>query len=92
MFHLEGKSFHRLNQLNRIKPYCIKVGNKRYHYSKVQLAFLSLKALNHFENSREEFIIDDQYLQNHSFQISLDDFISCFDQFDSLFLQQLKFS
>jgi hypothetical protein len=85
MFNLEGKLFRRLNQLNRIKPYCIKVGNKRYCYSEVQLAFLSLRALNHFERSTEKFVINDQYLQSNSFQISLDDFINCFDQFDSLF-------
>jgi hypothetical protein len=85
MFNLEGKLFHRLNQLNMIKPYYIKVGNKRYHYSEVELIFLSLRALNHFERSTEEFVIGDQYLQNHSFHISLDDFINCFSQFDSLF-------
>jgi hypothetical protein len=85
MFYIEGKLFHRLNQLNRIKPYCIKVGNTLYHYSEIQLVFLSLRAVEHFETSTEELVIDDQYLRNHSFEISLDDFMICFNQVNSLF-------
>jgi hypothetical protein len=39
----------------------------------------------HFKRSSETFPIDDQYLRNHSSQISLDDFLYCFKQFHSLF-------
>jgi hypothetical protein len=74
-----------LNQLNVIKPYCIQVGNTKYHYSEVQLIFLSHEAVKHFKKSSETFVIDDQYLRNHSSQISLDDFLYCFKQFHSLF-------
>jgi hypothetical protein len=90
MFQHQGQLFHRLNQLNRPKPYCIKVENQRYFYSEVQLIFISLKTIHHFEKSTEKFIIEAQYLQDHSFQISLDDFIKCFYQFDLFFLRQLN--
>jgi hypothetical protein len=64
MLSLERKFFHKLSQLKAAKTYSIKFGDKSYHYSEIQLFFVSLEAVEHFKKSKEH------YLQTHSFQVS----------------------
>jgi hypothetical protein len=90
MFYLEGEAFHKLNQLTSEKPYCIRFNNNRYQYSEIQLLFLSLSAFEHFEISKEDFVIDENYLQAHSIQVSIQDLLVYFNQLDSLFSSTIE--
>jgi hypothetical protein len=92
MFSLEGKPFHRLNQLKSGKPYCIRFGDKSYYYSEIQLLFISLEAVKHFKKVKDDFIVDVHHLQIHSVQTPIQELIIYFDQIDALLGQELKLS
>jgi hypothetical protein len=78
---IEGKLLHRLNQLYNEKSYCIRIGEKRYHYSETQIFFLSLETVEHFKKSKEDFVFD----LNHSHIHSIQGINDCFLQINSLF-------
>jgi hypothetical protein len=79
MFQIEGELLHKLDQSNEEKNCTIQIGNKQFHYTKVQIALLSSIAFKYFFNHETPFIIE---IPSH---FNLNDLISCFEQLDSLF-------
>jgi hypothetical protein len=79
---LERNVFHRLNQLNNGKTCLIKVGYPEYHDSEIQLFLISLEAVENFSVSKDDFVVDEHDFQAHSFQVTIQDLIACFDQID----------
>jgi hypothetical protein len=78
-FFIEGSQFHRLDQTSESKHCIISIGNQRFKYSLIQIAFLSLNAFDHLVESTEPFIIENTSTFSH------DQFISAFCSIDSLF-------
>jgi hypothetical protein len=51
----------------------------------INFILLSLKSIHHYENSTDDFVVNEDYLRQHSIHIPIDDLIIVFDQFYSLF-------
>jgi hypothetical protein len=81
----EGELFHRINQIGKPKVYCISLAEKRYHYTRAQIFFLSLEAFEHFESSPDDFVIEDHLNFNSPLHFSEEDLIMCYNQLHSLF-------
>jgi hypothetical protein len=81
-FVLRGKALHKLNQNSFQKEYVIQIGDIQYLFSRLQIAFLSLNALFHFEETNQPFIL----FPSESIQIS--DLNSAFLSLIALFEDQ----
>jgi hypothetical protein len=69
-----------LNQIDPHNNYIIQFGETKFNFKKAQLAFLSLKSLQHFENTSEPFIINDSNPQ----------IISTFQSLTTLFVNKTE--
>jgi hypothetical protein len=83
-FVLEGKIFHKLNQISSPKEYIIQVGKIQYSFSQLQIALISLNALFHFDQTNEPFHL----LPSQNIQLS--DLNSAFISLISLFKDQTE--
>jgi hypothetical protein len=79
-FTLSAESLHTLNTFNCQQNLTLSFGDKIFQYSFEQLAFLSPLVLSHYMFSSDLFNIEIIRTQSQ-------EFLNCFDQLDSLFLQ-----
>lgn len=84
IFYNEGSQLHLINKSSNIQNYIIQVEDRQFQYSKLQIAFLSLRALSYFENTIAPFLISSPT----DLDITSDELISCFMLLDSLFYSQ----
>jgi hypothetical protein len=79
MFLIEGELLHQLNNSSQEKNCIIQIGKKQFKYTSIQIALISPIAFKNFIDHEKPFIIEIPS------DLNLNDFISCFEQLDSLF-------
>jgi hypothetical protein len=77
--------FEKFNQVKDEKLYIIKVANKQYKLTKMQIAFLSREALNHFLDPDEPYVFQLPSVSDSINQFSTEDFLSSLNSLISLF-------
>jgi hypothetical protein len=78
MLIIEGELLHKLNLSSALKNCIVQIGNKKFHYSKIQIALLSPFAFQYFFNHDTPFtiLIPSHFKSNY--------FLDCFEQLNSL--------
>lgn len=84
-FIFDGTFIHRISPVNFKDNYSFHVSTSKFNFSKTQLLFLSIKAFNHFKNSRAPFEISPPSSSNEIPNFSLEDLTKWFSQLHSLF-------
>jgi hypothetical protein len=89
-FFFEGSHIHRLNQICENHKYVIQVGTSIFKYSKVQIAFLSNKALKHFRHTDAPFEIPLPSQPDNQINLNMNQLLSSFKAIDSVFRSETE--